>query len=116
MNRVKRQESGNELQSSQRLGLQSASCKLLNTATVPVPAAEVQLKKSIGGILKNAFVRALLPKFDTDVSVQKVQDKAQKEKGKQSEKGDKGSSSNKVDKGESRIPHLPPVHRNDEPD
>src|SRR5438552_9159758 len=52
MNRVKRQESGNELQSSQRLGLQSASCKLLNTATVPVPAAEVQLKKSIGGILK----------------------------------------------------------------
>ena len=80
---------------------------------------------TIGGILKNAFVRALLPKFDTDVSVQKVQNKAEKEKGKQpqkSDKGDKGqkadngSNSNKVDKGESRIPHLPPVRRNDESD
>ena len=78
--------------------------------------ANVDIWATVGGILKNAFVRALLPKFDTDVSVQKVQNKAEKEKGKNSDKSDKGSKSNKVDQGESRIPHLPPVRRNDEPD
>jgi len=50
MNRVKQLELGNELQSSQRLGLQTASCKRLDIATVTAAAAEVQLKKSIGGI------------------------------------------------------------------
>jgi hypothetical protein len=45
MNNVKRQELGNELQSSQHLRLQSASRKLLNVATVPVGAGNVQFKK-----------------------------------------------------------------------
>jgi len=47
MNKVRRQELGNELQSSQRLDLQSASCKLLDIATVPAASGEVQLKKVI---------------------------------------------------------------------
>ena len=50
MNNGKRQELGNELQSSQHLRLQSASCKLLDVATVPVAEFKVQRKKSIGGI------------------------------------------------------------------
>jgi hypothetical protein len=50
MNNVKRQELGDELQSSQHLRLQSASCKLLHIATVPVEGGKVQLKKPIYGI------------------------------------------------------------------
>jgi hypothetical protein len=45
MNNVKRQELGNELQSSQHLRLQSASCKLLDVVTVPVRVGKVQFKK-----------------------------------------------------------------------
>lgn len=52
MNRVKRQELGNELQSSRHLGLQSVSCRLSDVATVPAQATEVQLKKSIFSIHK----------------------------------------------------------------
>jgi hypothetical protein len=47
MNSVKRQELGNELQSSQHPRLQSASCKLLNIATVPAGRGNVQRKKPI---------------------------------------------------------------------
>jgi hypothetical protein len=50
MKNVKRQELGNELQSSQHLRLQSASCKLLDIPTVPVRDGKVQLKKPIGRI------------------------------------------------------------------
>ena len=63
MNNVKQQELGNELQSSQHLRLRSASCKLLDIATVPVPVAKVQFKKSIAGISKTLMrghCRALL--------------------------------------------------------
>ena len=47
---MKRQELGNELQSSQHLRLQSASCKLLDIATVPAGNSKVQRKKPIAGI------------------------------------------------------------------
>jgi phage FluMu protein Com len=50
MNNVKQQELGNELQSSQHLRLQCVRCKVLDVATVPFRAAEVQLKKSITSI------------------------------------------------------------------
>jgi hypothetical protein len=50
MNNVKQQELGNELQSSQHLRLQCVSCLLPDTATVALPPAQVQLKKSIAGI------------------------------------------------------------------
>jgi hypothetical protein len=50
MNNVKRQELGNELQSSQHPRLQSAWCKLLDIATVPAGAGEVQRKKRIATI------------------------------------------------------------------
>ncbi len=50
MNNVKRQELGNELQSSQHLHLQSVSHRLLDIATVPARAGEVQFKKSIVSI------------------------------------------------------------------
>lgn len=45
MNNVKRRELGNELQSSQHPRLQSASCKLLDIATVTVGVGNVQFKK-----------------------------------------------------------------------
>jgi hypothetical protein len=63
MNNVKQQELGNELQSSQHLRLQSASCKLLDSPTVPVGASNVQFKKRIGGIVtvgRNKQCRASL--------------------------------------------------------
>jgi hypothetical protein len=44
---------------------------------------DVDIWATIGGILKNAFVRALLPKFDQSVSVYKVEQKAQQEKKKE---------------------------------
>jgi hypothetical protein len=50
MNSVKRQELGNELQSSQHLRLQFASRKLLDIATVPARCGKVQRKKPIAGI------------------------------------------------------------------
>ena len=50
MNSVRRQELGNELQSSQHLRLQSASRKLLNIATVPARSGKVQRKKPIASI------------------------------------------------------------------
>jgi hypothetical protein len=51
MNNVKGQGLGNELQSSQRLRLQSVSCKLLHIATVAAAGGEVQLKKWMDRIL-----------------------------------------------------------------
>jgi hypothetical protein len=47
MNNVKRQELGDELQSSQHPRLQSASCKLLDIASMPAGAGKVQRKKPI---------------------------------------------------------------------
>ena len=57
MNSVKRQELGNELQSSQHLRLQSASCKLLDNATVPARSGKVQRKKPIPVIRTGDFLR-----------------------------------------------------------
>jgi hypothetical protein len=54
---VKRQELGNELQSSQHLRLQSASRKLLDIATVPAPSGKVQFKKCIDGIPRTEIER-----------------------------------------------------------
>jgi len=53
---VKRQELGNELRSSQHLGLQSVSSTQLDVATVPSHGAEVQFKKSIGGIFQSFVI------------------------------------------------------------
>src|SRR6185503_15269096 len=41
---------------------------------------DVDIWATVGGILKNAFVRALLPKFDQSVSVQDVKQKTEKDK------------------------------------
>jgi hypothetical protein len=54
---MKRQELGNELQSSQHLRLQSASRKLLDIATVPAPSGKVQFKKCIDGIPRTEIER-----------------------------------------------------------
>jgi len=42
--------------------------------------SEVDIWTTVGGTLKNAFVRALLPKFDQPPSIEKVEKKAEKEK------------------------------------
>ena len=60
MNSVKRQELGNELQSSQHLRLQSASYKLLDIATVPAGDPEVQRKKPIATIRADCIMRSHL--------------------------------------------------------
>jgi len=57
MNNVRRQELGNELQSSQHLRLQSASRKLLDIATVPARSGKVQRKKPIPVIRTGDFLR-----------------------------------------------------------
>jgi hypothetical protein len=56
MNNVRRQELGNELQSSQHLRLQSASRKLLDTPTVPAGSGKVQRKKPIAIIGAGDFL------------------------------------------------------------
>jgi hypothetical protein len=56
MNSVRRQELGNELQSSQHLRLQSASHKLLYDATVPARSGKVQRKKPIP-VIRTDFLR-----------------------------------------------------------
>jgi len=53
---VKRQELGNELRSSQHLGLQSVSSTQLDIPTVPAHGAEVQFKKSIAGIVQSFVI------------------------------------------------------------
>jgi hypothetical protein len=56
MNNVRRQELGNELQSSQHLRLQSASRKLLDIATVAARSGKVQREKPIPVIRAGDFV------------------------------------------------------------
>jgi len=69
---------------------------------------DVDIWATIGGVLKNAFVRALLPKFDTGVSLDDVKNKAEKDKKEgKSDKTDKGDKSSPAD----RMPHLPHIEK-----
>ena len=68
MNNVRRQELGNELQSSQHLRLQSASRKLLDIPTLPAGSGKVQRKKPIAGIKAGDFLSVGITLWDDGLS------------------------------------------------
>jgi Domain of Unknown Function (DUF748) len=70
---------------------------------------DVDIWATVGGVLKNAFIRALLPKFDNPLTVDQVKQKAEKDKA--SGKDKKADQSDPAD----RMPHLPHIEKKTKP-